>query len=103
MKTEERQEATAIFLQRVIEAVSELKIMLQRDYERTYPGLGEIIRIILDEEEENAWKLSTFPHLLLPDLLESHIETLGLELADIRHGNIWAPSVEVPRAVVAMC
>jgi hypothetical protein len=39
------------------------------------------IRIILDEEEASAWKLSIFPHLLLPDLLEAHIETLGLKLA----------------------
>ena len=54
MKIEERQEATAIFLQLVIAAVSELKVRLQRDYERIYPGLEEIIRIILDEEEANA-------------------------------------------------
>ena len=82
MKTQDRQEAPAIFLRRVIAAVSELKLRLQRDYERTYPGLEEIIGIILDEEEANAWKLSIFPHLLLPDLLEAHIETLGLKLAD---------------------
>ena len=79
MKNEERQETTAIFPQLIIAAVSELKVRLQRDYERTYPGLGEIIRIILDQEEANAWRLSIFPHLLLPDLLEAHIETLGLE------------------------
>ena len=81
MKIEDQQEVSTIFLQQVIAAVSELKVRLQRDYERTYPGLEEIIRIILDEEEANAWKLSIFPHLLLPDLLEAHIETLGLKLA----------------------
>jgi hypothetical protein len=81
VKTEDRQEASAIFLQLITAAVSELKLRLQRDYERTYPGLEEIIRIILDEEEANAWKLSFFPHLLLPDLLEAHVETLGLKLA----------------------
>src|SRR4029077_3297397 len=102
MKIEERQEATAIFLQLVIAAVSELKVRLQRDYERIYPGLEEIIRIILDEEEANAWRLSIFPHLLLPDLLEAHIETLGLKLADTRHANFQASSIEVPRAAVAM-
>ena len=102
MKIEERQEATAIFLQLVIAAVSELKVRLQRDYERIYPGLKEIIRIILDEEEANAWRLSIFPHLLLLDLLEAHIETLGLKLADTRHGNFQASSIEVPRAAVAM-
>jgi len=63
-------------------AVSELKDRLQQDYERTYPGLGEIIRNVLDEEEANARKLSSFPHLFLPDLVEVHIATLGLELSD---------------------
>ena len=81
MKIEDHQEASAIFIQQVIAAVSELKVRLRRDCERSYPGLEEIIRIILDEEEANAWKLSIFPHLLLPDLLEAHIETIGLKLA----------------------
>jgi hypothetical protein len=81
MKVQDRQGAPAISLQRVIAAVSELKVRLQRDYERTYSGLEEIIHIILEEEEANAWKLSIFPHLLLPDLLEAHIETLGLKVA----------------------
>jgi hypothetical protein len=31
-----------------------------------FPGLGEIIRIVLDKEEANARRLSSFPHLLLP-------------------------------------
>jgi len=60
MKTEEHAEPTAVFLQRVTAAVSELKDQLQQDYERTYPGLGEIIRIVLDEEEAKAWELSFF-------------------------------------------
>jgi len=103
VKIEDRQEAPAIFLQRVIAAVSELKLRLQRDYERTYPGLEEIIRIVLDEEEANAWKLSIFPHLLLPDLFEAHIETLGLEQAHTGYAGVWAHSNEVRRAVVATC
>jgi hypothetical protein len=82
MRPQDRQEAPAIFLQQVIAGVSELKVRLQRDYRRTYPGLEEMIRIILDEEEAKAWELSIFPHLLLPDLLEAHIETLGLKLPD---------------------
>lgn len=97
MKTQDRQEAPAIFLQQVIAAVSELKVRLQRDYARTYPGLEEIIRIILDEEEANAWRLSIFPHLLLPDLLEAHIETLGLKLAD----TITSVSVELDDCLTA--
>src|SRR5215467_3923902 len=68
MKTEEHLEPTAVFIQRVTAAVSELKDRLQQDYERTYPDLREIIRIVLDEEEAKAWELSFFPHLFLPDM-----------------------------------
>jgi len=49
MKTEEHAEPAAVFLQRVTAAVSELKDQLQQDYERTYPGLGEIKRGIRQE------------------------------------------------------
>ena len=102
MKTEEHPD-TAVFPQTIIAAISELKDRLQQDYERTYPRLGEIIRIVLDEEEETAWKLSSFPHLLLPDLVEEHIATLGLEPANTRHDDIWAPSIDTPFAFAAMC
>ena len=77
MKTEEHLEPTAVFIQRVTAAVSELKDHLQQDYERTYPGLGEIIRIVLDEEEAKAWELSFFPHLFMPDMVEAHIANLS--------------------------
>ena len=77
MKPEEHLEPTAVFIQRVTAAVSELKHHLQQDYERTYPGLGEIIRIVLDEEETKAWDLSFFPHLFLPDMVEAHIANLS--------------------------
>jgi hypothetical protein len=83
-------------------AVSELKDRLQQDYERTYPGLGEIIRKVLDEEEANARKLSSFPHLFLPDLVEVHIATLGLEPSDRRDDDILSskavlvPSLRCP-------
>jgi hypothetical protein len=79
MKTEEHAEPTAVFLQRVTAAVSELKDQLQQDYERTYPSLGEIIRIVLSEEEAKAWELSFFPHLFLPDMIDAHIANLNLQ------------------------
>ena len=93
MKTEEHSEATVVFLQKLTAAVAELREQLQHDYEQLYPGLGEIIRIVLDEEEARAWELSFFPHLFLPDLVEDHIATLGLEPADTRHDNIVAPPI----------
>lgn len=58
MKIEDHPEPTAVFIQRVTAAVSELKDQLQKDYEWKYPGLGEIIRIVLDEQEAKAWELS---------------------------------------------
>ena len=79
MKTEEHLEPAAVFIRRVTAAVSELKDHLQQDYERSYPDLGEIIRIVLDEEEGKAWELSFFSHLFLPDMIDAHIANLNLQ------------------------
>jgi len=103
MKTEEHSEATAVFLQKLTAAVAELKEQLQHDYEQLYPGLGEIIRTVLEEEEAKAWELSFFPHLFLPDLVEAHIATLGLEPAGTRHDNILAPAMNVQLTLAAAC
>lgn len=69
------------FLQKVSVAVRHLKQQLQRDYEKAYPQLGDIIHLVVDEEESHARELSLFPHLVLPDLVEAHIEKLNLEPA----------------------
>ena len=89
MKAEEHLEPTAVFIQRASAAVSELKNHLQQDYERTYPGLGEIIRIVLDEEEAKAWELSFFPHLFLPDMVEAHIANLNLQPVETKHEDVF--------------
>ena len=89
MKTEDDLEPTAVFIQRITAAVSELKNHLQQDYERTYPSLGEIIRIVLDEEEAKAWELSFFPHLFLPDMVETHITNLNLQPVETRHEDVF--------------
>jgi len=91
MQTDQQPEANAVFLQILNGAVSDLKNRLQQDYERAYPGLGNVVRIVLDEEEERAWDLSSFPHLLLPDLVEAHMERLGLQPADTRHNDVLVP------------
>ncbi len=89
MKTSDNGEAVTGFLQNLPGAVSKLKNRLQRKYEQAYPGLRDLIRIILDEEEANAWNLS-FPHLFLPDLVEAHIAQLGLQ--PVRYDNLFAPA-----------
>ena len=91
MQTDQQTEVNAVFLQTVTDAVSDLKDRLQQDYEQAYPGLGNVVQIVIDEEEEKAWDLSSFPHLLLPDLVEAHIERLGLQLVHTRHNDLLAP------------
>ena len=91
MQTDQQTEVNAVFLQTVTDAVSDLKDRLQQDYEQAYPGLGNVVQIVIDEEEEKAWDLSSFPHLLLPDLVEAHIERLGLQPVSMRHDNSLAP------------
>jgi hypothetical protein len=68
MQTDQQPEANAVFLQTLTGAVSDLKNRLQQDYD-----------------------LSSFPHLLLPDLVEAHMERLGLQPADTRHNDVPVP------------
>jgi hypothetical protein len=104
MQTDQQEEASAVFLQTLTGALSDLKNRLQHHYEQAYPGLADIIHIILDEEEANAQELS-FPHLFLPDLVDAHIAKLGLQLADTRHDNVLAPrgftEIQTHRPVLA--
>jgi len=90
MKTDQQLDA-AVFLQTVSVAIAQLKQQLQRDYEQAYPDLREIVHLVLDEEETKAWDLSSFPHLLLPDLVEAHVEKLNLQPADTRHDDLLVP------------
>jgi hypothetical protein len=99
MQTEQQPKiATLVFLQTVSAAVTQLKQKLQQDYERVYPGLGEIIHLILDEEEATAWELSLFPHLFLPDLVEAHVAKLGLQPAGTKQEGDRVPnhSLDMP-------
>ncbi len=80
-----------IFPQLVLIALDKLKEQLQHDYEQAYPQLAEIVHLVLDEEEARAWNLTSFPHLLLPDLVEAHITRLNLQPADTRHDELMRP------------
>jgi hypothetical protein len=90
MKTDQL-EPTAVFPQTVSTAVAQLKQQLQHDYEQAYPDLREIIHLVLDEEESKAWELSSFPHLLLPDLVEAHVANLNLQPVEAKHDDVFAP------------
>jgi len=91
MQTDKQPEVNAVFLQTLTGAILDLKNRLRQDYEHAYPGLGNVIRIVVDEEEERAWDLSSFPHLLLPDLVEAHMERLGLQPLSMRHNDLLVP------------
>jgi hypothetical protein len=87
METDQYTSATGVFPQSLAATVSKLKNRLQRQYEQIYPELGDLVRIVLDEEEARAWELS-FPHLFLPDLVEAHITRLGLQPASTREDRV---------------
>jgi hypothetical protein len=106
MKTDQQTASAAVFLQTVSGALAQLKQRLQQDYEQVYPDLHEVIHLVLDEEETNAWNLSLFPHLLLPDLVEAHIAKLNLQPAMTRHEDVFAPHFnEIPmyQPALALC
>lgn len=91
MKTEQQQPTTTVFLQTVVVALRNLKQQLRQDYECAYPELAEVIHLVLDEEESKAWELTSFPHLVLPDLVEAHIAKLNLRPVETKHGDVFAP------------
>jgi hypothetical protein len=95
---------TPVFLQTVSAAITQLKQRLQQDYEQAYPGLGEIIHLVLDEEEAKAWELSLFPHLVLPDLVEAHVAKLDLQPAETKHDDVLVQHrfFEIPTAQPAL-
>lgn len=108
MKTDQQSDAeTAVFLQTVSAAVTQLKQNLQKDYQQAYPDLREVIHLVLDEEEAKAWELSLFPHLLLPDLVEAHVARLGLQPAETKHDDVLVPHrfIEMPtyQPALALC
>ncbi len=107
MKADQLTNPTAVFPNLVSVALTRLKQRLQQDYERTYPDLREIVHLVLDEEESKAWDLSPFPHLLLPDLVEAHIEKLNLRAPETKHEDVFAPphfdEMPVYQSALALC
>ena len=105
MKTDIQPEL--VFLQTVSVALAQLKQRLQQDYEQFYPDLREIIHLVLDDEEANAWELSLFPHLLLPDLVEARLINLNLQSVETKHDDVFAPHgfhrIDAGQPAFALC
>ena len=96
MKTDQLQEPASLFPKMVSVALGRLKKQLRHDYQKAYPDSGEIIHLVLDEEEAKAWEISFFPHLILPDLVDARIAQLGLQPADFT-------TTEMPKTAFALC
>jgi hypothetical protein len=45
--------------------------------------------LVLDEEEAKALRLSFFPHLFLPDMVEAHIANLNLQPVETKHEDVF--------------
>jgi hypothetical protein len=76
MKTPHLPDPAPAFPHMVSVALSQLKQRLQQDYQKAYPDSGEIIQLVLDQEEAKAREISFFPHLIMPDLVETKIAEL---------------------------
>src|SRR5579864_4449557 len=85
MKIDQLQQQGLLFPKMVSIALDRLKKRLQLGYQKAYPDLGEIIELVFDEEEAKARKITLFPHLILPDLVDTHFAKLGLQPAETRH------------------
>jgi hypothetical protein len=107
MKTNQLQEQAPLFSQMVSVALGRLKKRLQNNYLKAYPDSGEIIHLILDEEEAKAWEISFFPHVIMPDLVDAHIAKLGLQPAETRHDMAGLShdftATEMPKTAFALC
>ena len=79
MKTDQLLESAPLFPQMVSVALGRLKKRLQHGYQKVYPGSGEIIELVIDQEEAKAREISFFPHLILPDLVDVRIAKLALQ------------------------
>jgi hypothetical protein len=94
------------FLQTVSVALGQLKQRLQRDYEQAYsdyPDLHHLIRIVLDVEEARARELTSFPHLLFPDMVEAHFASLNMRPVGTRHHAREQHEVQTYESAFAVC
>jgi hypothetical protein len=102
MKTDQPNQAV-VFLQTVSGAVANLKQRLQQDYEQAYPDLGQLIHVVIDEEEARAWELTLFPHLLLPDMVETHLASLNLHRVRTRHHAVDWREIQPYESAFTLC
>ena len=107
MKTDQPQETAPLFAQMVSVALGRWKKRLQHYYQKAYPDSGEIIHLIIDEEEAKAWEISFFPHLILPDLVDARIGNLGLQPDETHHDTAGLShdftTTEVLKTAFALC
>ena len=72
-------DSPVVFGGRLMAALGDLKVRLQAQYERRFPGEGSRIRKAIEEAEVTA-RHTPFPLLFLPDLAEEAIARLAVSL-----------------------
>ncbi len=68
-----------VYCSRLAVVLRELKLRLQEQYERRFPGEAKRIHEAITQAEIVAWR-TEFPHLFLPDLAEEAIARLSFSL-----------------------
>lgn len=63
------------FYRKVTDALTDLKVRLRDRYVRMLPGRRQIVEEVIAESEVLARK-TAFPHLLLPDFVQTRLEAL---------------------------
>jgi hypothetical protein len=95
------------FAQKMVAALARLKQQLRGGYEKADPQLREIIHLVLEEEESRAWELTSFPHLLLPDLVEARVAQFKLRPVETKQADVSArrdgAAIKTVQPAVAVC
>ena len=78
-------DALDVYCGRLEVALRELKLRLQAQYERRFPGETARIREAINQAEIVAWH-TDFPHLFLPDLAEEAMARRSVS-STLEHGN----------------
>ena len=102
MQTETPPPPVTPFPRAVVLAIAHLKERLQYDYDQAYPGLDEIIRLVIAQEEARAWDLSSFA-FASADLVETHLAQLGLPSAETRHETTLTPLARAELGLAEAC
>ena len=85
--TQNTLDVPAGFYRKMAEALAELKVRLRERYVGALPGRRQTIEKVIAESEVLAQK-TAFPHLLLPDFVQTRLEALFPDEEGMSHALI---------------